>query len=197
MQRRQVVRGEGETRQRILEAAVGCFAKASYDDVALRDIAAEVGVDVSYVHRSFGSKENLFREVLKSLEDKVGLSQVEAEGLSAYLARMLVERGNGKNPEAIEPLLILVRSLTSPKAGRLVSERLQSEFIEPIAARLGDPALFRAAMITSLLIGLSILRNLLQLPAAMDINAEDAEAVVANAVDWIIRIPNASNRGEA
>ncbi|MFD2029187.1 TetR/AcrR family transcriptional regulator [Ancylobacter dichloromethanicus] len=52
--------GEGTTRQTILTAAAKRFASASYDEVSLRDISADVDVDVAYVHRSFGSKENLF-----------------------------------------------------------------------------------------------------------------------------------------
>lgn len=40
------------TRERILKAAILRFSAHSYDNTGLRDIAADVGVDMAYVHRS-------------------------------------------------------------------------------------------------------------------------------------------------
>ncbi len=54
------------TRDRILKAAILRFSTHSYDHTGLRDIAADVGVDMAYVHRSFGSKEKLFYEAVKA-----------------------------------------------------------------------------------------------------------------------------------
>lgn len=187
MPRRKVIRGEGETRRRILETAIRCFAGASYDEIGLRDIAADVGVDVAYVHRCFGSKENLFREVLRAVGETVSVSGIARDALPAALARRQFERRHAPRAGEIDPLLMLVRSLTSQKAGRLVGERLESQFIEPMRAGLDDPAGFRAAMIMSLLIGLSIMRNLLHLPAATEIDAAEAEALVVDAVEAIMR----------
>jgi AcrR family transcriptional regulator len=36
------------------------FTRTSYEQTGLRDIAADVGIDVAYVHRCFGSKKRLF-----------------------------------------------------------------------------------------------------------------------------------------
>jgi len=55
-----------DTRERILEAAIRQFSRRSYEQTGLRDIATDVGVDVAYVHRCFGSKENLFAEALRA-----------------------------------------------------------------------------------------------------------------------------------
>lgn len=52
------------TRAEMLAAARRRFLMESYENVGLRDIARDVGVDVALVSRYFGSKEELFREVL-------------------------------------------------------------------------------------------------------------------------------------
>ena len=52
------------TRDRTLNAAVLRFPRHFYDEIGLRDVAAGVGIDASYVHNCFGSKESLFTEVL-------------------------------------------------------------------------------------------------------------------------------------
>lgn len=44
-------------KERILKAAIRRFARHSYEDTGLRDIANDADVDVAYVHRSFGSKD--------------------------------------------------------------------------------------------------------------------------------------------
>ena len=66
---RRGVRGGGEaTRQAILEAARQLFGARAYEQVGLRDIAAAAGATAALVNRYFGTKEQLFREVLDSGE---------------------------------------------------------------------------------------------------------------------------------
>jgi AcrR family transcriptional regulator len=152
----------------------------------LREIAKEVGVDVAYVHRSFGSKENLFIEVLKSLSGRTDLSETDPHRLASSLAKQLLAWPSGKLAGDVDPLLILVHSLTSPTAGPLVGQRLVEQFIKPVGAKLKDPARFRASMIISLLVGLSIFRTLLHIPAATKINPKDAEVLIAKAIEGIM-----------
>lgn len=52
------------TRGRILEVASSLFARKSFDGVSMRSIAREAGVDPALVHHYFGSKDQLFEEVL-------------------------------------------------------------------------------------------------------------------------------------
>ena len=54
------------TRAAIHDAAMERFSRESYDDVGMRDIAGDVGVDAALVSRYFGSKEDLFASVLDS-----------------------------------------------------------------------------------------------------------------------------------
>jgi AcrR family transcriptional regulator len=48
------------TRERILQAACAAFMRDWYDDVTLRDIAADAGVALQTVVNHFGNKEALF-----------------------------------------------------------------------------------------------------------------------------------------
>ena len=59
-------RSSAATRQRILQAAMIRFARHPYEDARLRDIAADAEIDVAMVHRAFGSKEQLFVEVVRA-----------------------------------------------------------------------------------------------------------------------------------
>ena len=49
-------RNANATRQAILEAARERFCSDSYDDVGMRDVARDVGVDAALISRYFGSK---------------------------------------------------------------------------------------------------------------------------------------------
>ncbi|WP_211400574.1 TetR family transcriptional regulator (plasmid) [Agrobacterium radiobacter] len=186
MPRRNVVRGEGETRQRILDAAIRNFAEASYDEVSLREIATDVGVDVAYVHRCFGSKEQLFQEALDVAGAGLGVSEEAPEELVRSLTDKLFDRSHTKTSHGVEPLLLLIRSLTSQKAGQLSGAQIEREFIQPIRNTLGDANSFRSTVIMSLLIGLSIMRNLLELPGATETDVEQARAFVATVLQGII-----------
>src|SRR6187399_3507962 len=57
-------RDAAATRRAILTSARKAFARAGYDGVGVREIAAGAGVTAMLVNRYFGSKEQLFAEVL-------------------------------------------------------------------------------------------------------------------------------------
>src|SRR5919197_5552276 len=56
--------GTSTSRDALLEAARRRFAAAGYDGTTLRSVATEAGVDPGLVSYFFGSKQNLFRQVL-------------------------------------------------------------------------------------------------------------------------------------
>ncbi|MGL4263414.1 MAG: TetR/AcrR family transcriptional regulator, partial [Afipia sp.] len=60
--------GRQSGKERISNAAMLLFARMPYCDTSLRDIAAAAEVDVAYVHRSFGSKAEIFRHALAALD---------------------------------------------------------------------------------------------------------------------------------
>lgn len=54
-----------ETKEKLLDAAESLFARKSFDDVSVRELAAAAGVNVAAVNYHFQGKENLFCEVIK------------------------------------------------------------------------------------------------------------------------------------
>ena len=54
-----------ETRKQILEAAWNLFAEKGFEDVSVRDVTNEAGVNLASVSYHFGGKEGLIQETVK------------------------------------------------------------------------------------------------------------------------------------
>ena len=59
------------TRERILQAACDAFVQGWYDDVTLRDVAADAGVALQTLVNHFGSKEALFGAAAERISDAI------------------------------------------------------------------------------------------------------------------------------
>lgn len=60
-----------ETRRRLLEAALDCFAEAGFDGATTRAICGRAGVNLALLNYHFGSKEGLWAQVLRTLNDRL------------------------------------------------------------------------------------------------------------------------------
>ncbi len=161
------------TRQRILEAAYARFARASYEEVKLRDIAADVGVDVALVHRSFGSKEQLFAAVLSAATPSDLLLTSDRRELNAVFANDIF------TSKQVDALQVVIRSLASPQARDVLRARGAIDFIGPLAARLDGPAAQqRAALFAACLIGIGILRDVLRLEPLLDESRAESQPLI-------------------
>jgi AcrR family transcriptional regulator len=143
------------TRQRILKSAVARFARSSYEDVKLRDIAHDVGIDVAYVCRSFGSKQQLFIEAFNATAHTAqSLLAADAEDpVGAFTKHM-------RGPKSVG-LRILCCSLSSAQARKVLRTYATKNFMEPLAAQLAEPALLRAALVGACLTGIKVMRDVL------------------------------------
>lgn len=150
------------TRDAILEAARRRFLLESYDNVGLRDIAGDAGVDVALVSRYFGGKEKLFEEVLGKCEVDLVPAEVGADELPLFLTRLFMDQDQTERRQHIEQLLIVLRSATSPNAARIVREALDKDILGSLAARLsGDGAETRANLAMGVLMGATIIRTIM------------------------------------
>jgi AcrR family transcriptional regulator len=141
----------------MLLAAAVRFAQTSYEEVKLRDIARDVGVDVAYVHRSFGSKENLFAEVLRATAvHPRDFTARESKDFVSALTESIFDRNSAA-------LGVVVNSLSSPQARNMLRSFAFTTFVEPLAANLPEPALERAALIAACLTGVRVVRDVLGL----------------------------------
>jgi AcrR family transcriptional regulator len=158
-------RNAAATREALLVAARQRFIEESYDTVGLREIAADAGIDVSLVHRYFGSKEGLFKEVLRSGKKKFN-GDVPADQLAGFLADTIVSQDCGNRSEHADRLLIIVRSASSPKAAEIVREAMREDVLEPVAKLLdGGNSEMRASLCMALIIGTTIQRTIMGIGA--------------------------------
>lgn len=159
-------RNANATRQAILQAARERFCSESYDDVGMRDIARDVGVDAALISRYFGSKEDLFVAVLDSCKNGRDLMEGAREDFGERLAREIVygdlapcaADGDGAR---MRGLLILLRSVGSTKAMDVVQRTSNNRFFEPLTQWIGGAdAPVRARLAAGLIMGMAIGREL-------------------------------------
>lgn len=157
------------TRGEILCAARRRFLRESYENVGLRDIARDVGVDVALVGRYFGSKEDLFKEVLRGGDSRKLRIEGGAEDLPAYLASLFEAKGDKDRNDHADSLLIMLRSASSPPAARIVQEAIREDVLGPIAAVLdGDNSDARAGLSLAILMGSTMLRAIMGVQPSCD-----------------------------
>lgn len=182
-------------KERILEAAVRLFSRKSYDTIAWREIAADAQVDVAYVHRSFGTKQELFRQVLRRADAAKRAEELRAtprDALPRLLARRIVARTTEqRQPDEFGAFDIALLSSSSVEARSAVQDFVEQEFLAPLAQKLGhDDDMSRAALIISVLGGIEIMRSVIGIRsmAMMD------EDWLAGAIEQLIRCATALPR---
>jgi len=157
------VKNAAATRDAILASARARFLQESYENVGLREIAGDVGVDVALIGRYFGSKEELFKEVLRAGKKQDWLDpSVPAADLPAYLASLATEEDDADRRKHSEGLLIMLRSASSPKAAEVIRQALREDVLEPLAAMLPGPdADVRSSMALSIFFGTTVMRTIM------------------------------------
>lgn len=134
------------------------FSRESYDDVGMRDIAGDVGVDAALVSRYFGSKEELFETVLESCDNGGALMSADRETFGQRVAHEVIfER---KSETKLKGLLILLRSIASTKAMEIVQRSATKRFYGPFADWVGgDDAAVSARMAAAFIMGMAVSRE--------------------------------------
>lgn len=170
------------TRDRILAAAILRFSRHAYEETGLRDIAADVGVDVAYVHRCFGSKERLFTEALRATTRADRLLADVASDPASVLARLIFSEDGPRSPDEVTPLDIIIRSLSSPKAASVLRAFIVEDFIVPLSEKLGRPGMREASMIAAFLVGIGIMRTVLQVAPLQEPEGGELERRMAEVI---------------
>ncbi|MCC7251867.1 TetR/AcrR family transcriptional regulator [Hyphomicrobium sp.] len=189
MSRASAAQQAASTRERILDAAVQRFSRRSYEETGLRDIAADVGVDVAYVHRCFGSKEKLFAEAVRVALKADRSFPDDSRELGRALARQALARDGKHSHGRTGSLDIVIRSLSSPQAAAVLREFIVADFITPLSRHVDQPSLRRASLIMAFLAGLGILRNVLDVASLREAGGGELEAMIACIIQLIIAAP--------
>jgi len=145
------------TEARILDAATQVFFSAGYDRTTIRAVAAAAGVDAGLVMHYFGSKQELFRQVIDAAPgpEVSGTPAEAAEQILAGLAARLAG-------EPVASLALLRSMLTNPEAAGAASAgiaRYEAQLAQAIPAEDAD---LRAAIISAITLGITVSRHLIK-----------------------------------
>lgn len=155
-----ITKNRNATEAKILEAARRLFSHDSYDNVGIRDIASEAGVDSALISRYFGSKEGLFLEALENGRSHPDFLQEGRDGMAALAAEMLTD--GPQDDDKLIDLLIMLNSANSCDAGCAVRDSIETRFHRPVAALIGgENSDLRARLFGSVLMGLAISRTIM------------------------------------
>jgi AcrR family transcriptional regulator len=161
-------RNAAATRQSILASARRAFAQAGYDGTGVRKIANGAGVTAMLVNRYFGSKEQLFVEVLaETMATPSILTQeiVTSPKPGQDIAAALIEQTRaGVTP--LDGFLITLHSASSKRAAKIGRLQIEKHHQKVMTAVLrGDLAPQRAAIVLSLIAGFQVMRQMVGLSA--------------------------------
>ena len=165
------------TRAAILEAARAQFARLGYDRAALRDIAADAGVDVALIGRYFGGKEALFTEALKASFHPDRLKAWDRAAFPREMATAMADTPNSDEART-HSFQFLLRAATSPTTAPLLNLAIQERFLGPIRDWLGgEDAPARARVLAAMIIGFLVERLIRDQP----LEGREREVVIDHA----------------
>ena len=146
--------GRQSGKERISNAAMLLFARMPYCDTSLRDIAAAAEVDVAYVHRSFGSKAEIFRQALLALDPLDDIVVASADGRS-MISRLcdLAFLHDPRILEDVRPLHLLIQSSLCSEARGIIAQFIDTSLALPLSKAFGFDNPGRAHFALSLLSG--------------------------------------------
>lgn len=161
-------RNAAATREAILASARKAFAQAGYDGAGVREIATGAGVTAMLVNRYFGSKEQLFAEVLAATAASPTIltkENLQSPALGETIASVLMDITKaGDTP--LEGFLIMLHSASSKRAAEIGRAQIESGHQKTMTAALGgELAPQRAALILSLVAGVQVMRQMIGLSA--------------------------------
>jgi AcrR family transcriptional regulator len=172
-------RNAAATRQAILASARLAFTHSGYDQVGVREIAEGAGVTAMLVNRYFGSKEQLYTEVVQATMATPGILTGEVTAairdlvaLSRDIAAALVAQ---TSPEGapLDGFLIMLRSSSNERSAEIWREQIEVHYQKNLTGLLsGELAAERAALILALIAGFQVMRQLIGIKALTEANPQ-------------------------
>ena len=176
-----IMRKSDKTRENLLAAAHEAFWQKGYSNVSVRDIAQVANVDVALISRYFGGKLGLFEATLDR-------AFVWPELLADGADPVDVAIGKYANPETddveISATAMIVANAGDPEVGDLVRQRLWENIIAPLQDRMGgEAAATNLALFIATILGASMTRQCLRLPAMADASPDEYARQLRHMVD--------------
>lgn len=178
--------GSHDTRTALLDAARAVFAESGYDGATVRSIATRAGVDAAMVKHWFGSKEGLFAEAVLKVPFNPqqvidGLLAGAPEKLGERIVRTFLAVWDAQGGGVFVALVSSVAS--HEQAAHVLRDFLSTQIFSRVAAHAGtERAELRASLCASQLVGLGMVRYVLQLEPLASAPTETAVAAIAPTV---------------
>jgi len=155
-------RNAARTRAAILAAVKDRFTNEIYDQVGVRQIAADAGVDAALICRYFGSKEQLFATVVaESGRAPMEILSGTREDFGVRAARALFDPSHRSHKESLDFINLAMRSTMSSFAREQVQQHIERRFVIPFSTWLGERgAAEKAWLVASVLMGVSAMRGI-------------------------------------
>lgn len=148
---RQKKRDAARTRALILDAAFDTFCEHGYGMASTREIARRANVTLSLINRYFGTKAELFEEVMLDGLNKYRIFPNDPKNFGLEMVDMV--KGDA-NPQLTG---MMVLSLADPEAREVVHRVTRHLVLRPLVEWLGPPdATVRALAILTLLNGYNL-----------------------------------------
>jgi AcrR family transcriptional regulator len=178
--------GEPVSREAVLAAAKQRFAAEGYEKTTLRAIAEDAHVDPSMVLYLFGSKEELFRESLRLILDPDVLVAAltgetgECPDIGTRMVRTYLRIWETRDTAA--SMRAMLQSATSNSdAHEAFRDFMQNYVLTAVSGVLGggEQARLRAMLAASQLVGVAILRYVIQVPPLTTLSGDEIERLIA------------------
>jgi len=178
--------GEPVSRGVVLAAAKQRFAAEGYEKTTLRAIAEDAHVDPSMVLYLFGSKEELFRESLRLILDPAMLVAAltgEADDDPDIGTRMVrTYLRIWETPDTAASMRAMLQSATSNSdAHEAFRDFMQNYVLTAVSGVLGggEQARLRAMLAASQLVGVAILRYVMEVEPLATLSGDEIERLIA------------------
>jgi AcrR family transcriptional regulator len=154
-------RNAAATREAILESAIRNFARSGYDGVGVREIAGDAGITAMMVNRYFGSKEQLFAEAVETSFAPPAVIAADSDALMHDAAVALVARTD-PDADPLEPFLIMLKSVSSPRAVEIVRAAIERHVGQRLGAQLPESGRqVRTDVMLSVVAGFLLMRRVI------------------------------------
>ena len=166
------------TEASIVEAAQELFAELGFERTTIRAVAARAGIDPALVMQYYGNKEGLFAASAQWHVDHKNLSEASLADIPRTALEDLFT--NFADPSRRDSAIALLRNcLTHEKALGIMRDDVMCEPQAMIAKTIGgDEAELRAGLLGATMIGITIARFLLEIPAVAAADREQIEAIM-------------------
>jgi len=157
-------RNAAATRDAILVSALRAFADRGFDGVGLREIAQGAGVTAMLVSHYFGSKEQLFSEVVaRAVSTPIVLNQENiasgkpGEALATALVKM-----TSADDKPQDGFLLFLHSASTRHAAEITREQIEKHQYKWLASVMRGPhSAERAGLVLAIVAGVQIMRQMI------------------------------------